>query len=202
MTVDNSQGFDIMDLTLANTNRFYESPMIRKHSPVSLVVGLSFWIGATMNYVLALFLAENKKSFISLRGRKGRRFYWNKGKNYLYSHVVWCLHNPTYVIIASDCVHHKNGDQLDDRIHNLGKMTQAQHSKMHHNNRSPEFRQKISENTKRQWQENPPMAMMWDREEAKRLRCGGLSWEKISSLLGMSSSVVGGYFRRNPDELL
>ena len=56
-----------------------------------------------------------------------------------YSHYVWNKYHPEDLIElkgrrgpkANDfCIHHKNENQLDDRIRNLQKMTQSDHQKL------------------------------------------------------------------------
>ncbi len=54
------------------------------------------------------------------------------------AHVVWWL-NTKQVIPKGFCIHHKNGDSLDDQFENLELLTAGQHTTLHHTKKRLSF---------------------------------------------------------------
>ena len=106
-----------------------------------------------MDYQSALKIAVHGNTHKTDRKGKVRRFYYYNGKSYVYSNVVWCLHNPTSNICAGELVHHANNLPLDNKISNLEKMSFQEHGRLH---RAELSSGEVSRRTRKQWATNPP----------------------------------------------
>jgi len=67
-----------------------------------------------------------RKSWIN----RGRREVY---KQRMFCHIVWNLYHPSDKIIKGDgyCIHHIDGNKLNDNISNLEKLTLKEHAKLH-----------------------------------------------------------------------
>lgn len=75
-------------------------------------------------------------------------YLFNNCKYIRFYHLVWNIYNPHNPIIKNSgyCIHHINGDKLDDRIDNLQKMLHSEHAKLHRlgKEKTQETKDKIS----------------------------------------------------------
>ena len=120
---------------------------------------------------------------VSLKDSYKSKVIGYKGTTYKYSRVLWNIMNPDDMVGLGDVVHHIDGDRFNDSLSNLQKMTRGGHASMH---------------AKIQWIEDPPCPIKWDFQRANKLRKSGLSWGRISEIMGNASRhVLWQYFNRH-----
>jgi len=151
-----------------------------------------------MNNIEKMF----KETTVCKTSGERRRFY--KGK-YWYR-VLWDLCNPDQPC-EGFIIHHIDGNELNDDISNLARLTRAEHNKIHNTgiNRSEETKQKISlantgkirsEETKRKISENHADYSGANNPAARSVSINGQLFSTLTESAQYLSMSVSGIIRR------
>lgn len=102
-----------------------------------------------------------------------RRYY----KCQKFTHFTWNLYHPEDPKIKGDgyIIHHDDENPLNDHISNLKKMTNAEHTSLHHSNPPEIVRKRMSERIKG---EKNPMFGRHHSEETRRVQSEAQKGEK------------------------